>query len=83
MSFAKWLRSNSEHYLLRDAQLRTARDLGIDTSVRVRGPKDMFWMWFFVPVYRCLPWGVRRGVMQLLPGSHRRAWPRKNWRGPV
>jgi hypothetical protein len=28
----------------------------------------------FVPVYRRLPWGLRRAVIQAIPGSHRQRW---------
>lgn len=75
MSFSQWLRVNSEHYLLRDAQTRLAQVYG-----RERPPRDgggvryLFWSRFFVPVYRAIPWPVRRRVMQQIPGSHRKKW---------
>ncbi len=82
MSFAKWLRSNSEYHLMRDAQNRTARALGLHSTVPVRGLKEAFWRWLFVPIYRSIPWGMRRTVMRMLPGSHRQDWPKKSWRHP-
>jgi hypothetical protein len=36
--------------------------------------KDRAFLTFFVPIYRRLPWGLRRTVLQLMPGSHRRTW---------
>ena len=75
MSFSQWLRSNSEHYLLRDAQTRLSRTYGRDRPPPDgRGPAHLFWSRAFVPAYRILPWGVRRRIMQQIPGSHRRNW---------
>lgn len=75
MSFPQWLRSNSEHYLLQDSQARIAKREGIDGPRPPRGAKDRFFRQVFAPVYRLLPWGVRRRVIQALPGSHRQEWP--------
>lgn len=75
MSFGQWLRSNSEHYLLIDAQGRTAAKYGLQAPARPKGAKDRFWRQVFTPIYRLLPWGVRRRTIQALPGSHRRSWP--------
>jgi hypothetical protein len=83
MSFAHWLRSNSEYYLICDAQARMARRLGMEMPYGRRSMKDRFWMQVFVPVYRMLPWGVRRMVMQSLPGSHRKPWPKRTSRPPA
>ncbi len=83
MSFSQWLRTNSEQYLLNHAQSLMARQSGVEPPTGPQSAKDAFWMWFFVPIYRCLPWGFRSGVMGMLPGSHRRPWPRKNWRPPA
>jgi hypothetical protein len=82
MSFPRWLRSNSEYYLLCDAQARMARRLGIEMPIGQRSLKDWFWMQVFVPIYRSLPWGVRRMLMQSLPGSHRQTWPKQGSRRP-
>lgn len=78
MSFAQWLRSNSEHYLMCDAQDRMARERGFNPPNGPRSLKDRFWRQVFVPVYRILPWSVRQAVMQALPGSHRQDWPKRN-----
>lgn len=68
--FLPWLRSNSERYLLADAQERLARQyLGRPGPV---GLRNVFWRRVFVPVYRALPWTVRRAVLQAMPGSHRK-----------
>lgn len=69
---ARWLRANAEHHLLRDAQARVARQLGI-APPPAHG--SFFWVRIFVPVYRLTPWAIRRRVMVALPGSHRKAWP--------
>lgn len=82
MSFPMWLRSNSEHYLMCDAQNRVARKMGFNPPSKPRGLKDRFWRQVFVPVYRMLPEGLRRVVMQSLPGSHRQVWPKRNRRSP-
>lgn len=78
-TFARWLRSNAEHYLLQDAQLQTAKEYGANRPVGPRTLKDRFWRQVFVPIYRLLPWSVRRSIMQTLPGSTRRAWPAPNY----
>ena len=78
MSFPQWLRSNSEHYLLQDAQGRMARRYGLNPPTGPHGLKDRFWRQVFVPVYRLLPWGLRRVAIQALPGSHRRPWPKSD-----
>lgn len=75
MTFAHWLRSNSEHYLLQDSQARIARATGSPMPRPPRGVKERFFRQVFAPVYRLLPWEVRRRVIQALPGSHRREWP--------
>ena len=79
-SFSKWLRSNSENYLMRDAQARMAHSSGLPAPKSIRGIKDALWMLLFVPIYRRLPWAIRSKAMHMLPGSHRREWPRKTWR---
>jgi hypothetical protein len=74
MSFSRWLRSNSEHYLLQRAQGVVARRYDAPQPRPPRGLKDLFWARVFAPVYDVLPWGLRRRVMQSIPGSHRRQW---------
>ena len=75
MSASRWLRANSERYLLRDAQRRLSRASPLARPpAGSRRPDELFWTLVFVPVYRALPWGLRRRVMHLIPGSHRRRW---------
>jgi hypothetical protein len=75
MRFFQWLRSNSEQYLLEAAQRDMARKyLDRPGPVVHAGAKAWFWRSIFTPVYRLLPWGLRRRIMQLMPGSHRRRW---------
>jgi hypothetical protein len=81
VTFAHWLRANSEHYLLADAQARMAAKYGLSAPRPPRGADELFWRRLFVPVYRLLPWRLRRSVIQLMPGSHRRAWSPAPTRG--
>jgi hypothetical protein len=76
MSFFEWVRSNSEHYLLEDAQIQMARKyLGQEPPANTEGsPLDFFWRRIFVPAYRRLPWRIRRAIITAMPGSHRRPW---------
>lgn len=77
-TFGEWLRRNSEHYLLEAAQRDLARQyLGREGTVGPGGPSPFFWRRIFVPVYRALPWRLRRRVIQIMPGSHRRSWRRR------
>jgi hypothetical protein len=80
MTISKWLRANSEHYLLCDAQDRMARKMGFNPPNKPSGPKERFWRQLFIPVYRLMPWFVKKWIMNSMPGSHRRDWPRKNFR---
>lgn len=75
MSFSRWLRTNSEHYLLVAAQDQVARRYDARRPRRPANGKDMFWLWLFAPIYRILPWSVRKSVMKRIPGSHRESWP--------
>jgi hypothetical protein len=84
MSFSRWLRHNSEHYLLIAAQDRVAAQLGARRPRPPNGLRDLFWLRFFAPVYRALPWSLRHRVMLAMPGSHRRQWaPPPQARGPA
>ncbi len=75
MSFSQWLRANSERHLLEAAQADMARRyLNRPGPVQEAGLGPFFWRRVFVPVYRRLPWELRRSVIQALPGSHRRRW---------
>ncbi|HWC69976.1 MAG TPA: hypothetical protein VG993_02320 [Actinomycetota bacterium] len=73
MPFFEWLRSNSERYLLEAAQHDMAARYGIEAPAP-RG--SVFWRRIFTPLYRLLPWGLRRAIMSAMPGSHRR-WMRR------
>jgi hypothetical protein len=74
MGFWRWLRTEAEHHLREDTEDRMARRYGLAPPVRRRGPVAWFWRRVFVPVYRLLPWGARRFIMGIMPGSHRRPW---------
>jgi hypothetical protein len=74
LGFSEWLRGNSEHYLLEAAQRDAARRYGLREPRSGGGPMAFLWRRIFVPVYRILPWSVRRWTMHLMPGSHRRRW---------
>ena len=83
MSFSRWLRATSEHYLMADAQAKVAAKYHVTPPRRPRG-MDVFWLRVYVPVYRALPWPVRSAVMQRLPGSHRMTWTKEERpRGPA
>jgi hypothetical protein len=81
MGFALWLRQNSEHYLMLDAQRRIAGKYGRPAPPPPSGLRDRFWLQLFAPVYRLLPWRLRRLAIQRMPGSHRQAWSRAPERG--
>jgi hypothetical protein len=72
--FGAWLRSNSERYLLEAAQRDIAHRYLDDA--RQPGPAEgaFFWRRVFVPAYRRVPWRVRKRVIGMLPGSHRKTW---------
>ena len=83
-SFFRWLRANSEHYLLVAAHAKIARAQGGPAPRPPRGLKDLFWRGVFAPTYAALPWSVRSRLMRAMPGSHRQQWaqaPRP--RGPA
>jgi len=75
MSFTQWLRSNSEHYLLQDSQAQMSKRTGSPMPVKPKTFKDHFFRQLFAPIYRLLPWSIRRRTIQALPGSHRQEWP--------
>lgn len=56
------LREQAEHHLLIDSTRRLRR--GAPSTVDpYRGSGDRFWRLVFVPLYRRLPWGVKRRAM--------------------
>lgn len=78
MSFAEWLRVNSQRYLLEASEREMAEQyLGAAPPLEGGGVEALFWRKVFVPAYRLVPWSVRRSIMQLMPGSHRRYWSYK------
>jgi len=75
MAFFEWVRSNSERYLLEAAQREmAAKYLGREPPALRESLQEMFWRRIFVPIYRRIPWGVRRAIITAMPGSHRREW---------
>ena len=80
MPVTHWLRDNAEHYLLVAAQERVGQRYGAPQPRRPRGPKELFWLRLFVPVYRLLPWALRSRVLRAMPGSHRQQWA--SWAQP-
>jgi len=84
MLFFRWLRSNSEHYLLIAAQERVARQLGTRGPRPPQGLRELFWLRVFAPIYRVMPWPMRHRIMLTMPGSHRRHWaPPPTSHGPA
>jgi hypothetical protein len=80
-SFTRWLRQNSEHYLMIDAQRQIAQKYGRPPPPKPSGLGERFWLDVFAPVYRRLPWKLRSKTIQLMPGSHRQQWSRPAARG--
>jgi hypothetical protein len=81
VAFTRWLRSNSEHYLMLDAQRGMAEKYGRPGPPKPHSMAERFWLDVFAPVYRLLPWKLRSATMQLMPGSHRQEWTRPAERG--
>jgi hypothetical protein len=83
MSFSRWLRATSEHYLMVAAQEKVAAKYRVTPPRRPHGA-EVFWRRIYVPAYRALPWPVRSAVMRRLPGSHRQKWTKgERPRGPA
>ncbi len=59
------LRERSEHYLLLDATERLGKGAP-STVAPYRGPEGRFWRLVFVPLFRRLPWTVKRQAMDTL-----------------
>jgi hypothetical protein len=75
MAFFEWVRTNSEHYLMEASQREMAQKyLGEEPPVVGATLKDIFFRRLFVPIYRLLPYRIRRMVMMAMPGSHRQDW---------
>ena len=59
------LRERSEHYLLQESVQRLGR--GMPGTVKpYRGNDGLFWRFVFVPLYRRLPWSVKKQAMERL-----------------
>jgi hypothetical protein len=59
------VRERSEHYLLQAA----IRELGSGAPGTVEPYRErggLLWRWLFVPVYRHVPWALKRRVMDAL-----------------
>ena len=63
--FKRRLREQSEHYLLLDAAKRLGK--GVPATSKPYGVKEgRFWRLLFVPLYRRVPWPVKRRAMNTL-----------------
>jgi len=63
--FKRRLREQSEHYLLLDAAKRLGKD--VPATGKPYGVKEgRFWRVVFVPLYRRVPWAVKRRAMDAL-----------------
>lgn len=81
-SFARWLRSTSEHHLLVVAQAKVARKNGL-VPPKPHGV-DIFWQRVYAPVFYALPYALRARVANAMPGSHRQTWhPPQQHQGPA
>ena len=80
------LRDRSEHYLMRAA----VRDLGAGQPGTVAPYRDrggLLWRLLFVPLYRRVPWPLKRRAMDALRmtargGQPPERRPREPWRPP-
>jgi hypothetical protein len=75
VTFARWLRAESERSLMIAAERRIAEQHGLPPPPAPRG-LDVFWQRVYVPVYHRLPLPLRTVAMKAMPGSHRRTWHR-------
>ena len=83
MSFTRWLRATSEHYLMVAAQQTIAAKYQVTPPRKPRGA-EVFWLRVYVPAYRAVPWPVRSALMRRMPGSHRKTWTKtQRPHGPV
>jgi hypothetical protein len=77
VAFSRWLRANSEHYLMVAAQQKIAAKYGVPPPRPPRGA-GIFWLRVFVPIYRAIPWGLRSSIIRTMPGSHRMNWNKEH-----
>jgi len=74
MGLFRWIRSNSERFLIEAAQRRAAEGYFGKSALPPRPTGQLFWRRVFVPIYRRLPWSLRLTVIRTMPGSHRKRW---------
>lgn len=75
MGFSRWLRENSQHYLMVGAHEQLSKRYpGTRAPRRPQGPTELLWLRGFAPIYRALPWSLRHRILRAMPGSHRRTW---------
>ena len=74
MRLFRWIRSNSEHFLIEAAQRRAAEGYFGVSALPQRPAGQLLWRRVFVPIYGRLPWGLRLSVIRGMPGSHRKRW---------
>jgi len=83
MAVTRWVRSVSEKHLMIAAQNTVADRYGTPRPHTVTGA-DLFWQKLYVPLFHRLPAGLRDGVVQRMPGSHRQHWtPTPRAQGPA
>jgi hypothetical protein len=59
------LRERSEHYLLQESVARLGK--GAPGTVKpYRGSDGLFWRFVFVPLYKRVPWSVKKQAMERL-----------------
>jgi len=73
MSFMRWVRNTSEHYLMIDAQEKVSRKLGTNRPLPPRGIA-IFWRRVYVPMFHRMPLSLRNAIIARMPGSHRKKW---------
>ena len=58
------LRERSEHYLLLERRARLGA--GVPATVApFSGREGLLWRWLFVPLYRRVPWALKRRAMDV------------------
>jgi hypothetical protein len=77
VAFSRWLRENSERYLMIAAQQKIAAKYGVPPPRQPRGA-EIFWLRVFVPVYQAIPWSLRSAIIRRMPGSHRMRWTKEH-----
>ena len=87
MNAKRRLRERSEHFLLQ-AALREIGSGAPSTVKPYRARSGLLWRLLFVPLYRRVPWPVKRRAMTALRMTSSRGWtppprePGEPWRPP-